>query len=621
MPINLLYFLFVYVNCNDNISTSETAKNKFLASQIGGDDLSIHAIQFLEKDGSNVTIPTTLSKAGKSFNVVELKDSAFQGSPAGSFYIPYSITKIGRKCFSESKFLTYVDFSQTPIERVRERTFADCPKLERVEFPQTLTILEDSCFIDCVSLKYVDLKKTNLYKIEKNVFYGCKSLENIIFPSKLQYIGSKAFSKTAVKELALGSNFEHMAASAFEDSIIEMIDLSKTLVSIIENCTFSCCSNLAYFIPPKDLYQIRSFAFYKTGFQAIDFTNTKLEEIHDSAFCYCSSLLKIKLPATMRIIGESAFVKCNFKTFSIQSSIQKIGASFLSENDKLEELDLSNSSLSIIPDFSFSGCSLLSSIIMPNHSISFGVRCFADTAISYIYISRNIVSLGKECFFRCSNLVTVSMNDSIINKLPDGCFRDCSMLSEVIFSDTVLLSISNHCFEHCAFHQIIFKKTIIELGENAFWNSPNLEIVSLLNTNITEIPRYCFADCDHLKFVYLPQSVSKIGNAAFEKCPLSIICYYGLKSPSGSSINVRVVSVMKDYTTETFCGIKVTKNLTRFSLVPGHKKEFRMLYLYIFGSLIFVSFFIYKIAKFIIAKKTIAIGDFESLLSGEKEEE
>ena len=617
----LLFFTYFIYSINEENSNIEKPKNKFLASQIGGDDLSIHTIQFLEKEGSNVTIPTTLSKAGKSFNVVELKDSAFQGSPAGAYHIPYSITKIGRKCFSESKYLKYVDFSQTPIERVRERTFADCPKLERVDFPQSLTILEDSCFFECVSLKYVDLKKTNLYKIEKNVFSGCINLESILLPSKLQYIGSKAFSKTGIKELVLPSNFEHIAASAFEDSLIEMIDLSKTLVSVIENCTFWCCSNLAYFIPPKDLVQIRAFAFYKTGFQAIDFTKTKLEEIHESAFCYCSSLLKIKLPETFTFIGENAFVKCNFKTFTVQHSIKQVGSYFLSENDKLEELDLSNSSLSMIPDFSFSGCSLLSSISFPSHDIGFGVRCFADTSISYLYLSKYITFLGKECFFRCSNLVTVSMNDSLIEKLPEGCFRDCSMLSDVIFSDKVLLYISNHCFEHCAFRQLIFQKTIIELGENSFWNSPNLEIVSLLNTNITEIPRYCFADCDSLKYVYLPETITKIGNSAFEKCPLSIICYYGLKSPSGSSIKVKVVSVTKAYLSETFCGIKVTKNLTKFSLLPGYNSGYTMMILYIFGVILCISFIIYKIAKSIIAKKTIAVGDFESLLSGANDED
>ena len=203
-----------------------------------------------------------------------------------------------------------------------------------------------------------------------------------------------------------------------------------------------------------------------------------------------------------------------------------VGFGFLSENDKLESLDLSKTIISIFPDNSFSGCSVLSVISLPQHNISFGMRCFSDTSIESLTLSPNIVSLGKECFFRCTHLTIVSMSDSTIEKIPEGCFRDCSMLSEFLFPQHYI-DIPAHCFEHTAFTEIIFKPTIRSIDESSFSRCLKLVTVSFLYTNMSEIPKYAFSDCQELKYVYLPASIKKIDYCAFEKCPLSLICYFG----------------------------------------------------------------------------------------------
>ena len=597
---------------------AESQKNKFQASQIGGDDLSIHGIVFNEPKGTNVSIPATLSKMGKSFNVVELKDSAFQGSLAGSYSIPFSIQSIGRKCFSECKYLVYVNLSETSIEKLKERTFADCPKLELVDFPSSIITIGDGCFSNCVSLKKVSLLKTQIEKIEKNVFLGCVNLEEIELPQSLHYIGSKSFSNTNIKRISFTQNFETMAMCAFEDSKLEIIDLSKTMITVIENNTFSCCSKLEIVLLPKDLNQIRANAFYKTGLKSIDFSNTRLEDIQENAFSYSPYLMKVKLPQTIKTIGENVFVKCGFKEFSVVSSLQKVGKAFLSENDKLEILDLSKASLTMFPDDSFSGCSILSTISLPLHDISFGVRCFADTAIPFLSLTSNIKSLGKECFFRCTHLTIVSMNESSIHEMPEGCFRDCSLLSEFIFPPFPI-EIPARCFEHCAFKELVFNNNIKAIGESAFWSSPNLEVVSFLETNITEISKYAFADCSSLKTVLLPASITKIGTSAFEKCPISLLCFFGEKSPEGNDLKARVVSVTKKYSSDNFCGLRVTKNLTRNALIPGMKPPFSFFWPSVAIGTVLLLVLAFVVYAKVIEKEEIAKGDFESLLAANDE--
>ena len=84
-------------------------------------------------------------------------------------------------------------------------------------------------------------------------------------------------------------------------------------------------------------------------------------------------------------------------------------------------------------------------------------------------------------------------------------------------------SIVAGAFEDCeALKSITFPRTVTVISERAFRWCKNLEEVILPDT-LTEIGVQAFYNCDALKGIHIPQSVTQIGESAFDSC-------YDLKS-------------------------------------------------------------------------------------------
>ena len=113
-------------------------------------------------------------------------------------------------------------------------------------------------------------------------------------------------------------------------------------------------------------------------------------------------------------IGENAFTGCSLLTsVVIPNSVLNIKQWAFSECPRLNSVNLGEGVISI-GNSCFTDCSSLSSINIPNSVISIGSGVFSKcTLLSSITIPNSVVSMGGGVFSRCSNLISVNLPEQI----------------------------------------------------------------------------------------------------------------------------------------------------------------------------------------------------------------
>lgn len=153
-----------------------------------------------------VTIPSTVTRKKKSYNVVGIGDSAFEGcSEVTSVVVSEGVINIDNNAFSNCSALTDIRIPAS-VKEIGETAFGGCLSLDAVYIDN----LSAWCNIDFALLGSPLLQTVNLYLKDKILtevvipdditeiadfaFYGCSSITSIVVPEGVTSIGTDAFS-------------------------------------------------------------------------------------------------------------------------------------------------------------------------------------------------------------------------------------------------------------------------------------------------------------------------------------------------------------------------------------------------------------------------------------------
>ena len=125
-------------------------------------------------------------------------------------------------------------------------------------------------------------------------------------------------------------------------------------------------------------------------------------------------------------------------------------------------------------------------ICIKNYSVLPGTRIVCDNAFQwvdslyYVHLPKSIISIGKEAFYGCCNLVHIYGGENVIN-------------------------IGEHAFEDCKeLKTIEFPKTLQSIGKEAFMGCENLVTVKIPNATVN-IEKDAFKSCYRLRSVIVPE--------------------------------------------------------------------------------------------------------------------
>lgn len=250
---------------------------------------------------TDIAIPAQITSAGNTYDVVAIKEAAFQGnSTATSLTIPASIKTIGTDAFrnlraiktvyiadlaawcgvgiangnanpiynlfsasSESRWgKLYINGEANPAELVipegvttMSRSFYGYKLLTAVTLPSTLTELGDQAFANCVKLTSAVVPEG--VETVGSAFWGCSALETVTLPSTLKTLKSSTFYNCkALASVNLPEGLETIGGMVFSScGALTTLSLPSTLTTI-GMMAFDGCSGLteiksAATVPPS----------------------------------------------------------------------------------------------------------------------------------------------------------------------------------------------------------------------------------------------------------------------------------------------------------------------------------------------------------------------------------
>ena len=200
-------------------------------------------------------------------------------------------------------------------------------------------------------------------------------------------------------------------------------------------------------------------------------------------------------------IGYRAFNKCsNLKTINnVPAGLTDI-KKWCFEATALESVDLSNTNVTIMEDGVFFNNEHLTSIKLPKNLEKFFDNAFNGcTVLNNIVMPSTVKAIYNYVFHGCTSLSNVTLNE--------GC-----------------TTLGHHVFKNCPLAAVTFPKTLGSIGEYAF-ESTNLKTVDLSNTEITNLSKGCFYNCQQLNDVKLPIKLTDIGECAFYKSAIASITF------------------------------------------------------------------------------------------------
>ena len=170
-----------------------------------------------------------------------------------------------------------------------------------------------------------------------------------------------------------------------------------------------------------------------------------------------------------------------------------------------------------IGDYSFSGCSKLTQVIIGNNVQTIGKGSFKGSSITKLKMPNSIQTIGFEAFRNCSALKLVNFGTQLKN-IDTWAFQNCTTLEILEFPEDIA-QIGYYAFGGCKnLKSVIFPtNSTISVGENVFAGCSMLSFVKLSN-NTKILSDNMFSGCDLLQNITIPEGVEEIGAFAFADC-------------------------------------------------------------------------------------------------------
>lgn len=446
--------------------------------------------------------------------------------------IPEGITQIGKSCFFDRRGIISITLP-TSLKEIQSRAFRNCISLEQVVFKTDEILVHEDAFKNCTSLKQIFLPAN------KEVLLPDGNIE----PSgensacrEFSLRGLSALSQQGVPELV----------RTICGQVLENFRLCGTIL-------LKYLGNESRVVVPEGITAIAEEAF--AGKESIDrlILPEGISEIGKNAFRGCLLLQTVKLPSTLKRIGEGAFENCvklirlilpNFvttiakRTFCrckslveiyFNSNLCEIGEQAFYGCTSLSEVRFPHT-LTHIETMAFYRCSALKNLLLPKHIDQIGNLAFAQSGVQEARISGNGSKFGADLFAGCTHLSILILEEGVCH-IPDKLAFGCTALTNVKLPDS-LESIGRNAFDKTPFltaWKQEFQNSFLADGQTGcepkplpnngiFWDGSDLEGEVRLSDQTKIIAGGAFYGNTKITFVWTPDSVRQIGNAALKGC-------------------------------------------------------------------------------------------------------
>ena len=236
-----------------------------------------------------------------------------------------------------------------------------------------------------------------------------------------------------------------------------------------------------------------------------------------AAFWDCSGITSVTIPTSMTSIDQYAFEGCRGLTsIMIPEGVTSIGEKAFENCSGLTSISIPEG-VTRIDGGSFNGCSSLTSVTIPE----------------------SMKNIGSYAFQSCSGLTSITIPDGVTS-IGDGAFRFCSGLTKAEFAsierlcnisfeneDANPLRLAHHLYiDGVEVIDVVIPESVTSIGNYAFQGCSGLTSVTIPNS-VTSIGQYAFYNCSGLTSITIPNRVTSIGTNALNATNLCEIKLQG----------------------------------------------------------------------------------------------
>lgn len=140
-------------------------------------------------------------------------------------------------------------------------------------------------------------------------------------------------------------------------------------------------------------------------------------------------------------------------------------------------------------------------------------RCSGMTSLT---IPNSVTSIGSSAFFDCSGLTSLTIPNSV-TEIGDSAFQSCTGLTSITIPESVN-TLGNSVFFGCSgLTSVTIPESVTKIESSSFFGCSGLTSIAIPNL-LTEIGEMAFLGCSGLTSITIPESVNSIGNYAFGGC-------------------------------------------------------------------------------------------------------
>ena len=387
-------------------------------------------------------------------DVTVLGDYAFRGTALTEVTIPEGVTSIGNGAFANCKSLTTVNYNALDAEAPNSSNlaFAGCDKLTTINVGEEAAV-PDYMFYNVASATAADIAKAS--KIGASAFAGTSLA--VLDTGAVTEIAKNAFADTDLTKITIGAALENIGYNAFANN--------DSLAELVWNATSA-----------ETIYEQSSASLVRAIFNG------------------CGKLA----------------------TVTVGDNVESLPDYFLPDNTLITKIELPDGILAV-GDSAFNGCTSLAQITNADDLKTIGQDAFTDTPWFTAYLKQDgLIYLGSILYVYNGDMpadtqITVKEGTTAI---ANGAFNKQSNLTSVVLPNG-LTSIGDRAFAGTSLTQVTIPASVTDIGSEAFTDVETLTSVTF-NEGLKTIGANAFDGCSLLNTIALPNSLTSLGNNAFQ---------------------------------------------------------------------------------------------------------